>query len=117
MGEIGSPRQKIALPARLLCLAAALSLALLIGLGCYIRSTERAIGSIEAEAFHTFDLMGAARLAMENRAEAVRLGVVSESPRWGILHAGFQSDWERAIKELDSLAGSELGTEAGRNLK
>src|SRR5438874_2956401 len=110
-----APRQ-IPFPVRLLVVATVCNLALLAGLGWYIRSSARAIASLQSQEVQTLERMGAARRASDNRIAAARMRLATGDGWWRVSHRDLQSDWRSALADLQRLAPNEFRTEAGRQL-
>src|SRR6266403_5096787 len=110
------PRPHIPFPVKLLALATPFRLLLLTGVGWYILSATEAIGSIREREVRSLELLGAARIAHQNRTISARLAVAAADPTWRERHYHAVAQWQSAIAELKLLAPAEFLAGPGRRL-
>ncbi len=74
------------------------------------------VASVEARAFHSFEVLTTATRAVENRTVAARMTIETRDPRWFKRYLICQAEWQSALAESQRLAPVEFQTETGKRL-
>ena len=74
------------------------------------------VASVEARAFHSFEVLTTATRAVENRTAAARMAIETREPRWRKRYLVYQAEWQSALAESQRLAPAEFQNETGKRV-